>query len=199
MPNAHRADRSVMLAGTLLLVFLFTLLPTGRAHACSCMFMEPDEALAQADVPAAFVGTLVAREDAGRGEFGAQVQWTFEVEAVLAGDLAEITTLRAPQDDGANCGLNLQVGDRTALILYSDGDGWSSSSCSTYDADAMLAAGDPQPPSPVEGEDGQGEPFAQPGHDGGLPVLPIAIAVLGAAAILAAVVLLARRARPTEG
>lgn len=195
MPFARPADRPVLIAATLLLGFVLALLPTTKAHACSCAFMQPEEALNQGNVPAAFVGTLMSREEAGQGDFGPQIAWTFEVEAVLAGDLNEVTTLTAPADDGANCGLNVGVGDRVGLILYSDGDGWSSSSCSTYDADAMLAAGDPQPPT-----DG-GSPVAEPPTESAassFPVVPIALAVLGAGVVLAAVVLLARRTRPTD-
>lgn len=199
MPIARPADRPVLIVATLLLTLFLTLLPNGRAHACSCAFMEPEEALNQGNVPAAFVGTLTSREEAGQGDFGPQIAWTFEVEAVLAGDLNEVTTLTAPPDDGANCGLNIQEGDRVGLILYSDGDGWSSSSCSTYDADALLAAGDPQPPTAA---DGTGTPVAEPETDAAaasFPAVPVALAVLGAGIVLAAVVLLARRTRPTDG
>lgn len=196
MPLIRRLDRPVLIAASLLLGFVLALLPTTKAHACSCAFMEPEEALNQGNVPAAFVGTLTAKEEAGQGDFGPQIAWTFEVEAVLAGELDEVTTLTAPADDGANCGLNLQEGDRVGLILYSDGDGWSSSSCSTYDAEAMLAAGDPQPPT-----DG-GSPVAEPPAESAassFPIVPIVLAVLGAGIVLAVVVLLARRARPADG
>lgn len=198
MPFARRVDRPLAITATLFVAALFTLLPTTRAHACSCVFMSAEEALQQGNVPAAFVGTLISREDAGQGEFGHQFTWTFQVEAVLAGELDATTTVTAAEDDGANCGLSVPEGGRVGLILYSDGDGWSSSSCSTYDADEMLAAGDPQPPA----DDGSEEPVAQPRNDNAsstIPIVPIALAVLAAAGILVAVVLLARRARPTDG
>lgn len=165
---------------------VLTMLPIGPAAACSCAFMEPAEALAAAPA-AAFVGALARVESTGVDRAGQPARrWTFEVEAVLAGELAPTVEVLAAEDDGANCGLRVAPGERVGLLLHTADAGWSASSCSTYDADALLAAGDPRPPDPSLA--GPADDDASPGTAGswlGLAaVAATAVGVLGVTALL---------------
>lgn len=179
------------LAATLVAIVttLVTVLPTQVAFACSCAFMDPGQALASGPA-AAFVGTLRdVQPGGGETVMGPAMRWTFEVEAVLAGELAPTVEVLAAQDSGANCGLNVAPGERVGLLLYPETDGWGSSSCSTYDADALLAAGEPVPPDPA-----LAEPTAEPAAtSSGVGWLGLAATVVAAVAVLGAAAVLVRR------
>lgn len=182
----HRPSRSPATIVAVVAAFL-TLLPVGPAAACSCAFMEPTEALA-ARPAAAFVGALaeVAATDVDAVGQPAR-RWTFEVEAVLAGELAPTVDVLAAEDDGANCGLRAAPGERVGLLLHTTDTGWSSSSCSTFDADALLAAGDPYPPDPslATAPDGGGAATATARSWLGLAAVAMAaLGVLGATAVV---------------
>ena len=148
------------------------------AFACSCAMLPPDEALAMAD--AAFVGALVGRD----GD-----RWTFDVEAVMGGELSQPLTIRAEPGDGANCGLTLEPGSRVGLLLYREADGsLTSNGCNLQDADALLKAGQPRPPTALPSDEPAGVDAAS---DGGWGV--VAATVLGAAAVLGGAVVWGRR------
>lgn len=182
----HRPSRSPATIVAVVAAFL-TLLPVGPAAACSCAFMDPTEALA-ARPAAAFVGALAEVATTGVDDVGQPARrWTFEVEAVLAGELAPTVDVLAAEDDGANCGLRVAPGERVGLLLHTTDAGWSSSSCSTFDADALLAAGDPYPPDPslATAPDGDGAATATARSWLGLAaVATAALGVLGATAVV---------------
>lgn len=169
---------------TAAVALVVTLLPASVASACSCAFQGPEEALSGAS--AAFVGELVGREG-GTGGFGPPThRWTFAVEAVLAGELGPTVQVDAMEDDGGNCGLGVAPGERVGLLLHPTDAGWSSSSCATYDADELLAAGDPRAPDPALAAE-------EPPADGGPGWPALAATVAAAVAALAAVAAVARR------
>lgn len=165
--------------------------PGGTAYACSCMEQTPAQALAASQ--AAFVGRLDSVEPGPAGVFGEPAsRWTFEVEAVLAGDLESRVDLLAPEDSGANCGLSVAAGQRVGLVLHAVEGGWSSSGCSTYDADALLAVGEPREPIPADGD-------ATASGGSGPPIGAVATTVAAAVAVLLAAVVLGGRWRQRDG
>ena len=171
---------------------LLTALPVAPAFACSCAFMEPAQALEARGAAAAFVGELTDVEPAGEDEIGQPaLRWTFAVEAVLAGELAPTVDVIAAEDNGGNCGLRVAPGERVGLLLHPADAGWSSSSCSLYDADALLAAGDPVPPDPSLAPVATEDP---PGVAVGA-WLGVAAAVLVALGVLGATAFVVRRRR----
>lgn len=102
----------------------------GDALACSCAPVDLVRDLPKAD--GAFVGTLLERRVSG--------DWAtlrFRVEQVYKGEIqnrVEVETAR----DGAACGVELAVGERTGLLLDRDGGAWRSSLCSQVDAAEFL-------------------------------------------------------------
>lgn len=120
----------------------------GTAYGCSCMAADPQQMLEFG--PTAFVGTITGATSAGQGPVGAQHVLTFEVEAVLAGDVpAQVEILTA--DNSAACGIDANIGTRMAVFATDEGGQLSSSLCSVTDADAALKAlGPGTPPSPGE-------------------------------------------------
>lgn len=176
------------------LAALVTTLPLAPAWACSCAFMEPADAL-DAGAAAAFVGELTSVQPAGKDELGQPaLRWSFAVEAVVVGELAPAVDVIAAEDTGANCGLRVAPGERVGLVLHPTDGGWGSSSCSTYDADALLAAGEPRAPDPSLATTAATEPESPPGSSMAtwLGLVGITLAALG---VLGATVLVARRRR----
>jgi hypothetical protein len=119
------------------------------AHGCSCAPPNPYAGLADAD--GAFVGTLV---DVDRGvlpltDSGQLIDFYFEVEATLKGDIGE-TVLVKSASDGAACGIEVPIGTRAGFLLYPSDGHWEGNLCATLDADALLSAAEGLP-EPVAG------------------------------------------------
>jgi hypothetical protein len=110
---------------------------------------DPFGGLAEAD--GAFVGTLV-ETDRGVGpmlDSMALVDFRFEVEATLKGDIGDAVVVKSAAD-GASCGIELPVGERAGFLLTQENGEWHGNLCWTLDADALLAAAE-GPPEPVHG------------------------------------------------
>jgi hypothetical protein len=114
------------------------------ASACSCMMPDPVKGLAEAD--GAFVGALMVKEEqtGGMVNGGELIDYVFEVEAALKGDIGEVVTVKSAAD-GAACGYEIPVGSRAGFTLYRSAAGWEGNLCATYDADALLAAAEDLP------------------------------------------------------
>jgi hypothetical protein len=119
-------------AGWLLLV------GAGPASACSCPADQPvEEPLSHSD--GAFVGVLVGRDDPVGDPFGPrQVVNHFKVERSVKGAFGERVAVEADVS-GASCGLELEVGQRTGLLLFRHAGGWTSNLCSQFEPQALLA------------------------------------------------------------
>ena len=119
------------------------------AHGCSCMMPDPFGGLAEAD--GAFVGTLaeVDRGVAPITNSGEMIDFRFEVEATLKGDIGDVVVVKSASD-GAACGIELPVGERAGFLLTQDGGEWQGNLCWTLDADVLLAAANGLP-EPVQG------------------------------------------------
>lgn len=125
----------LLAAGGLLVV------EAGPASACSCRAGVPvEESLAESD--GAFVGVFVGRDDPlGQGEIvssGRRVLNHFQVERPVKGEIGERVDVQAAAE-GASCGLGLEVGQRTGLLLRRDAGGWTSGLCSQVEPQALLA------------------------------------------------------------
>jgi hypothetical protein len=110
------------------------------AHACSCALDDPRDALHGSD--GAFVGTLVERTEVDEQT----ALFTFEVETAVKGTLGAEVDVRSASN-GASCGLEVGVGQRIGLLLYTADDGaWASGLCSQVDPDVLVRAARPLPP-----------------------------------------------------
>lgn len=109
------------------------------AHACTCAPVDLEQALPSAD--GAIIGTLLERREPAPAPIQSSadpVTLVFRVEQVYKGDIdnrVEVVTAR----DGASCGLEVAVGERTGLLLDRDGDVWRSGLCSQVDPADFLA------------------------------------------------------------
>ena len=113
--------------------------------ACSCVPRTPKELLRRAD--AAFVGTVVAEQQI---EPTTTVQ-TFAVEGVFKGALDASVNVTEPigSGGGSTCGVAYPRDTRVAVILFRQGDGWTTDSCSLVSlADLEAVAPSPHPPRP---------------------------------------------------
>jgi hypothetical protein len=101
------------------------------AFACSCIRPNLIRDLPRAD--GAFVGTVLERRVERQNAI-----YLFRVEQVYKGDIEnriEVVTAA----NGAACGLELGVDQRTGLLLTREGGTWRSSLCSQVDPSAFLA------------------------------------------------------------
>jgi hypothetical protein len=113
--------------------------------ACSCVPRTPTELLRRAD--AAFVGTVIAEQQI---EPTTTVQ-TFAVEGVFKGALAASVNVTEPigSGGGSTCGVAYPRDTRVAVVLYRQGDGWTTDSCSLVSlADLEAVAPSPRQPRP---------------------------------------------------
>ncbi|HEY4606655.1 MAG TPA: WD40 repeat domain-containing protein, partial [Acidimicrobiia bacterium] len=134
------------------------------AQGCSCMMPDPYGGLAEAD--GAFVGTLleVDRGVAPITNSGQLIDFRFEVEAALKGEIGDEIVVKSAAD-GASCGLELPVGERAGFLLTLDNGEWNGNLCWTIDPDALLAAAE-GPPEPVQGSPPHLIVFSQMGDAG---------------------------------
>jgi len=119
------------------------------AEACTCMQPDPYAGLVEAD--GAFVGTLVY-VDRNLGpvyDSSTLVDFEFEVEESLKGDIRDTIVVKSAAD-GASCGFEMPVGQRVGILLDRVSDQWEGNLCWTLDADTLLAAA-AGPPPPVSG------------------------------------------------
>jgi hypothetical protein len=154
---------------------------TSAAWPCSCA--RPDPAAGLRESNGAFVGTL-RRGPSGPADDGARYE--FLVERWLKGGEERTVTVHAPRS-GASCGIEVDPGQRTGLLLDRRSGRWESGLCSQVDADELLAAAGVAPT-------GEGSLTGYRTSTGS-PLLPVAFAVGGVGAVAAPVVLRRRRAR----
>jgi hypothetical protein len=115
--------------------------------ACSCAPRSPERMFRDAD--AAFVGSVVDQQAIGPTT---TVQ-TFEVRSVFKGALGPTVNVIAPigSGGGSTCAVLYGPGE-VAVILYRQGDGWTTDACSRITVDQLnrLAPSPTHPsPSPV--------------------------------------------------
>lgn len=188
------------LAGAVLAILVATLATAAAvrpAFACSCAAMTPAEALAQSD--AAFVGTVVnappipglalPAKEPGQGPLidpigGAAVPFTFAVEGVAKGDVAQPATVMGGSDS-AMCGMAFAPEERWLVFAMLQEGALTTNLCSG----SVLLAPEEAPPvsvTPVE---------SVPGPAGFSVPAPLLVAG-GAFALVLAASYLAFRRRP---
>ena len=119
-----------------------------HAIACSCDASDTREALPKAD--GAFVGTLLAIDDPSTDQaeesLHGDVRYRFRVERSVKGDIAgpELDVYSSP--GGGSCGFDGPEGRRLGMLLYRDGQHWTSGLCSQEDPDVLVRAAQPLPP-----------------------------------------------------
>lgn len=167
---------------TVAVATMLLIVRTEPAFACSCdADVVLEESLADSD--GAFVGVYLGRDD----PFGQQplistgrpVTNHFVVERRVKGEIGDRIAVEAAAG-GASCGLELEVGERTGLLLRREGDGWGSSLCSQTEPEALLAFA---PGS------------ATSDSSGNVPFVAIGFTVLAATVAVAAGLLLQRSQR----
>lgn len=90
--------------------------PVVAVHACSCAFLGYPEAIGEADL--AFVGTVIDADEPDRDAFAgglAEVAYAIDVERAKS-PTPNPVTVHTHLGDGANCGLDLNVGERWLVI-----------------------------------------------------------------------------------
>ena len=102
-------------------------------QACSCVQPNPWSLMKEAD--GAFVGRLVDRDDIGQG----RVRMRFDVERAVKGNIGSTVDVVTP-NNGAACGVELPIGQRTGLFLARDGGHWTGTLCWQVSPEDMLAA-----------------------------------------------------------
>jgi hypothetical protein len=103
------------------------------ARACSCIQPDPWSILPKAD--GAFVGRLVDRQDVGEG----RVVLVFDVERAVKGKIGDTVEV-ATANNGAACGIETSVGQRTGLFLVREGGRWFGHMCWQVEPEDLLAA-----------------------------------------------------------
>jgi hypothetical protein len=143
MGGPRRAGRvpALVAAAALVVAVPLAVFQARPALACSCDRQTPlKEALARSD--GAFVGVLVGQAPyAGPVEFmdpEMRVLGHFEVERVVKGEIGwRLEVLHT--DNGASCGLELSVGERSGLLVHRGVAVWGSDMCNKAEPDALLA------------------------------------------------------------
>jgi len=163
--------------------------------ACSCVPRTPKELLRRAD--AAFVGTVVAEQQI---EPTTTVQ-TFAVEGVFKGALDASVNVTEPigSGGGSTCGVAYPRDTRVAVVLFRQGDGWTTDSCSLVSlADLEAVAPSPRQPRPGPSPSPSAvvpppPPASSPGLGWQAVVLGLLVGVAGIALVLS---LAGRSGRP---
>ena len=187
--------RGIVLAALAVFLAAGALVVAGAepAFACSCRAGVPiEESLSESD--GAFVGVFTGREDPlGQGDVissGRRVLNHFQVEHPVKGEISGRVDVTAAAS-GASCGFELEVGQRTGLLLRRDGGGgWTSGLCSQVDPQALLAFAPATASSAAPGAN------AGAGPDWGLVALVGLLVLAVAGAVLAELV---HRHQPRRG
>ncbi len=134
-----RVRRTVV--ATLVMTATLLLVETPAAMACSCRSdVNVAELLAASD--GAFVGIYTGRDDPLAVEpvinSGRAVVNHFVVERAVKGEIGPLMEVEAAAS-GASCGLELEVGERTGLLLRRVDDTWRSALCQQTEPEALLA------------------------------------------------------------
>jgi hypothetical protein len=107
--------------------------PARPVAACSCAPMDTRDAFPAAD--GAIVGTV---EEVERHPSDGTASARFRVEEVHKGDFGSTVEVH-----DAECGLGALEGQRYGLLLYRDGDRWTSHGCATVDPDDLARVAGP--------------------------------------------------------
>lgn len=128
-----------------LIVGIIVLATSAPASACSCAQSDPRTSLKAAD--AAIIGTLLSKTPSGQWN----ADYTFRVDEAVKGDFGETVVIESA-NNGAACGLEVDIGGQTGLFLDgSESKGWRSSLCAQISPEELRAAARPMPAPDGEG------------------------------------------------
>lgn len=175
----------LLVLGALLLGFVVQ--SATPSFACSCMFTEPEEALAQVEEdPSAviLIGTITRVIDDRAG-------YEVEVEGSYGGTVAPTVQVR-DEMAGTSCQSFYDAGVRIAAGVYDQGGVWVLGACNTHDPDTLLKIAAPNAPdgeavTPTDDEPAVEEASSNTG------LFVIGGTGLAAAAIFGAVLVFGRR------
>lgn len=174
----------------LMFVGLLVTMAPAPAWGCSCVAPDAEEMLASHDF--AFVGSLVDKQPAGRGEFGGEALYTFQVSGWAKGNLGDTVAVLSA-DNGAACGFELAPGHEAAIFLSKIDGNLSGGLCSTMDAASLEAISDLAPPAPDTTPPPGETPPEMIAEDSSVSVGTLAAATAAVAAAAAAAFVWVRR------
>lgn len=172
----------------------FAAVPTVSVMACSCMETSVEQAVAEADL--AIVGTLVGVQEPPADALDQPMAMEWAIERSRDPLDVDRATIIGWPDNGANCGVSFEVGDRWLVLASMTEGGLETHGCLP---NRLLETDDPESASIVEAMTPVGSSAAPEGAASGLDV-PLPLVVGGAAlALLAGLSVLAfRRRAPGE-
>lgn len=130
------------------LVAYSLLLVAPRAGACTCTSFDTRQALSEA--PAAFIGTIVNRQDPPApiegqpAPTGSDSIYRFTVDQAVKGPLGEEVEVHSP-GDAAACGISAPAEKSVALLLTEENGHWEGSLCRQPSPERLLRAAQPLP------------------------------------------------------
>lgn len=123
----------------------FTAVPTVTVMACSCMETSVEQAVAEADL--AIVGTLVAAQAPPPDALDQPMSMEWAIERSRDPLDVDRATIIGWPDNGANCGVSFEVGDRWLVLASMTDVGLETNGCLP---NRPLQADDPESAAIVE-------------------------------------------------
>ena len=171
--------------------------PTAQVAACSCAFSEMPQAIRDAEV--AFIGTLVATDDAipALGDpMMDEITWTWDVERSRDPISADRAVVDAFPDSGANCGVAFGLDERWLVLGHVEDGRLMTHGCMR---NHRMDGSDPDTETIIDDDVTATvgvTPGEAPASESGLPLpMPMLVALAGAAVVLVASAWAFRRAR----
>lgn len=171
----------------------FTAVPTVSVYACSCMETTVEQAVAEADL--AIVGTLLAVQAPPPDNVDQPMSMEWAIERSRDPLDVDRATIIGWPDNGANCGVSFEVGDRWLVLASMSDAGLETHGCLP---NRPLDADDPESAAIVDAMTPVGSSATPETTEDGEPPL----ALIGGAAALALLAVLSilafRRRAPGE-
>lgn len=143
MPTRNSSTMRIRPLFLVALILVGSTLTIRPAAACTCGPFDARKTLSEA--PAAFVGTLIARDPLTSPDGSGREVFRFQVDQVVKGELGPIVAVQSEGSE-ASCGLSASP-DRPVGIILSEVDGaWHSSLCRQTSPERLVRAGAPLPP-----------------------------------------------------
>jgi hypothetical protein len=141
-PNGMIRRTTSLAAGATLAILLTAAGPISRVHACSCMELQPGEAVAMADL--AFEGVVVGTVGGAPAPVDGfdQVRYSFVVQKVLKGRGVDTIELETAGNSAA-CGTEFGAGQQWRVFAVGGPGAWSTGLCS---GNELLSERVPIPP-----------------------------------------------------
>src|SRR5690606_20285630 len=114
---ARESDRTMNKAPIIALTIALCLF--GSANACSCIWEENTTVRSHpGSVDAIFKGEYLGERSRSAVDFGMMVTGQFRVIEMLKGEVPDAAELQFLEDNGSNCGMNLETGVTYEVFAY---------------------------------------------------------------------------------